>query len=146
MNNIKLILGASIAITSVLITGCGNTEAVKKEAPLCSETKIIDILKSTYYERVQKIKKNPGTGITSRIFVMAVPEKMLEVTSARSVDYKENINLRSCKAKVFMGKNITLPVEYTVQTDEKDQKKVYVELDMNFLQGTVEPSVLKRLK
>jgi len=146
MNKIRLILGVSIATTSVLITGCGDTNISKKEAPLCSDTKIIDTLKKTYYERVQKIKKNPGRGITTRIFVMAVPEKMIDITSARSVEYKENINLRSCKAKVFMGKDITLPVEYTVQADEKNSEQIYVDLNMNFLQGTVQPSILKRLK
>ena len=119
------------------MTGCFDAEA-----PKCSDPKVVKLVQETYERELHDmLKANPLAGVV----VAALPSKMTAVDSARPIEYDEKVKLRSCKGVARFDDNRTAEIAYTVQLDEKDDSKVYVELELDFMNGLVKEGMMKMI-
>ncbi len=126
-----------VAISAIGLSGCFNAEA-----PKCSDLNVQNRVKKIYAEQIISLAdKNP----MALIFVEALPKRMVRIDFARPIKYEENIKMRSCKAIAYFDNNSSANIEYTVQLDEKNSKKFYVELNMDFLDDVAKQGIIHHI-
>ncbi len=131
---IKWVQVTVMALGMLILNGCFNTEA-----PKCSDEKIEKMVKEIYADHVKTLSTE---NILAQLLLVTVPKKIVKLDAARPVSYDEKITLRSCKANATFETNITVPVEYTVQLDEKNKEQIYVELKLDFLEDLAQQGMM----
>lgn len=133
----KISYMVGMAASMMLLNGCFKTEA-----PKCSSDQVVEMAKDIYVNHMKDLESN---NIFAQVFLTTVPKKILKIDSARPVAYDENIHIRSCKAQAYFEGNITVPIEYTVQLDEKNSDKIYVDLKMDFVEDMAQQGIMNQI-
>ena len=126
-----------IGALSLGLSGCMES----KEAPSCSNEQIKIMVKEIY---VKHIKDSAKENILAQVFLAAAPQHIVKLESARAMAYDEKIMLRSCKAEAVFDGNTTANITYTVQLDENDKDKLYVELQLDFLEALMQQGLMNQ--
>lgn len=134
MKRVQILGMATLMLT---LNGCFETEA-----PECSSEQVTGMVQEIYEKQM---KEMGGDNILTQVLFATVPKKIIKVDTARPVAYDENIHLRSCKASATLEGNITSPIEYTVQLDEKNSDQIYVELKMDFVEDLAQQGIMNEV-
>lgn len=127
-------------VSGVLIVALGG--CFQSDAPKCSDIKVKTVVKNVYAKQISSLaNENP----MAAIFADALPKKIVRIDSARPLKYEENIKLRTCKGVAYFDDNRSADIEYTVQLDEKNSDKFYVELKMDFLEDVAKEGILQHM-
>jgi len=130
----------SLCMMGVLALGL-NGCMESKEAPSCSEEQVKAMVKEIY---LKHMKEGGKDNILAQVFLSAAPQHIVMLKSARAVAYDEKIMLRSCKAEAVFDGNRTSNIAYTVQLDENDKDKMYVELQLDFLETLMQQGLMNQ--
>ena len=119
------------------LSGCMES----KEAPSCSNEQIKIMVKEIY---VKHLKDSAKGNMLAQVYLSTVPKHIVKLESARAVAYDEKIMLRSCKAEAVFEGNTTANIAYTVQLDENNKDKMYVELQLDFLESLMQQGLMNQ--
>ena len=134
----KVKILTALLASSILLTGCFNTQA-----PKCSDNEVKELVKNIYAEWVFNLEASDNPMLA--MFLSSLPKGIDTLDSARATSYDKEIKLRKCKADVTFDNNTNATLMYTVQINEEESDNFYVELDSDSLEAIMQQSMMSNI-
>jgi len=128
------------ALVLLLFTGC-----FKKEPPKCSDNDTIVTVQDIFAQNIEKVMQPFYALMQTKVKKMDLnlPHKIVTIKDARPQSYDEHVKRRVCKATAKFDNGLSAQITYSVQLDEQDSSKFYVELQSDFMEPLLQESIMQ---
>lgn len=138
----------AFSVLVFMLAGCAEKD-IK-----CSDDDVRELVEEIYTKQIRgmdtkKIQKEDVSLLNFQNILLAGMLKKLSefdhISSIRAISYDDKVKLRRCKAIMHFKDETKTDFSYTVQIDEEDSDKFYVELDTEFLQSLLTQNMFKNI-
>jgi len=125
----------NIIFILILVSISLSASIFDKAPPKCSDKVSTDTVKRIYENFRNK-----------QIKTIKLSKSIESFKNIRATSYNKEIALRGCKATIILSNKKETSINYTVQLDETNDNKFYVDVDNSFFKYLITQNYLERIK